>query len=85
MLATRLCCKPTYRYPVNELPPLYTPAGQPGIAHARNVNVGTGIGERESKASLGTLRRDLRILPPLRKDEGLADCGGFTTPADCER
>lgn len=42
-------CKPTYRYPVNELPPLYTPAGHTAIAHARNVNVGTGIGERESE------------------------------------
>lgn len=52
LAAAVVCCKPTYRYPVNELPPLYVYTSRPhgaGIAHARNVNVGTGIGERVSE------------------------------------
>lgn len=42
------------RYPVNELPPLRraTPAARYiPIAHARNVNVGTGIGEAGDEAT----------------------------------
>jgi hypothetical protein len=57
---------------------------RPSIAHARNVNVGTGIGERQS----GEPRDPRGVLahPPavsLRKDEGLS--GDTATPVDCER
>lgn len=49
---------------------IHTCTGRLGIAHARNVNVGTGIGERESKRAWGSREEESRILFCLRKDEG---------------